>query len=196
MSRKLRFLMTDNNQKGSAALSIAIRAGIAPDALANTERQSIRRVNPDIPVMGVRTMPEIISQSMRERRFRALLLSAFGLLAVSLAAIGIYGVVAYSVLQRRKEMGVRLAPGAAPEHLHRLIFQTGMGPVFAGLGAGLLAAASLARLIASLLFEVRPLDPPTFVCASLVLVFVAFLPCWLNARRAARTDPVVALRND
>ena len=125
------------------------------------------------------------------------MLGAFGLVAVLLAAIGIYGVVGYSVLQRRKEMGVRLALGAGPEQLRRLTFRSGMGPVFAGLGLGLLAAAFLTRLIASLLFEVRPLDPLTFLCAPLALVLAAaFLPCWLNARRDGRTDPVIALRYD
>jgi len=98
---------------------------------------------------------------------------AFGALAVLRAAIGIFGVVAHAVLQRRREIRVRLALGAGPEHVRRLIFHNGMLLVLAGLGAGLLAAASLSRFIASLLFEVKPLDPLTFLCAPLVLVLAA-----------------------
>jgi predicted permease len=184
------------SQKGAAVFSFAIRTAIAPDALADTVRQAARKADPDIPAPTITTMPEVIAQSVRQRRFQALLLASFGVVAVLLAAIGIYGVVGYSVQQRRKEMGVRLALGAGPRQLRSLIFRNGMSPVFAGLGLGLLAAASLGRLIASLLFEVKPLDPVTFLCAPVVLVTAALVPCWLNARRAMRIDPVIALRYD
>jgi ABC-type antimicrobial peptide transport system permease subunit len=105
-------------------------------------------------------------------------------------------VVAYSVLQRRKEIGVRLALGASQRDLRRLIFKNGMVPVFAGLGIGLFAAALLVRLIASLLFEVSTLDPLAFIGAPLILVLAAAIPCWVNARQAGRIDPMVALRFD
>src|ERR1700746_1547711 len=110
--------------------------------------QGIAQVDADIPVPEAHTMPEVIAQSVQQRRFQAWLLSAFGALAVRLAAIGIFGIVAHSVLQRRKEIGVRLALGAGPEDVRRLILQNGMLPVVAGLGAGLLAAGSLSRFMA------------------------------------------------
>ena len=183
-------------QQGGAVFSLAVRTAIAPDVLAKTVRETVRGVDPDVPVPEVRSMAATISRSVQQRRFQASLLTAFALTAVLLAAVGIYGVVAYSVLQRRKEIGVRLALGAAQADLRRLIFKNGMAPVFLGLSAGLPAAAFLARLIASMLFEVGALDPLTFIGAPLVLVLAAAIPCWLNARQAARIDPMVALRLD
>jgi len=145
-------------------------------------------------VPEMRTMPAVIAKSVEVRRFQAWLLSAFALVAVLLAAIGIYGVVAYSVAQRRKEIGVRIALGARQRDVGNLVFRNGMAPVLAGLAAGLLAAAFLSRLIASLLFQVSALNPLTYLVAPLILVIAAALPCWLTSRQAARIDPVVALR--
>jgi ABC-type antimicrobial peptide transport system permease subunit len=182
------------SQKGGLAFSLVIRAAASPRELTKTVRERIGRVDPDVPLPEIRTMPEIIENSVRPRRFQASLLSAFAMLAVVLAAIGIYGVVAHTVTQRRKEIGVRLALGAGQREIRNLILKNGMAPVFAGLAAGLLLAAILTRVIASLLFEVRPLDPLAFLSASLILAIAAALPCWLNARDAARIDPMVALR--
>jgi putative ABC transport system permease protein len=183
-------------QRGGGVFSLVVRTSIAPDALAKAVREAVGRVDADIPVPEIRTMPATIARSVQQRRFQASLLGAFALVAVLLAAIGIYGVVAYSVLQRRKEIGVRLALGASQPDLRRLILKNGMVPVFAGLGAGLLAASLLARLIASLLFEVGTLDPLTFIGAPLILVLAAAIPCWLNARQASQIDPMDALRFD
>ena len=181
-------------QKGGTLFSLVIRAAVPPESLAKTVRQALGRVDPDVPVPEIRPMAQVIAESVQQREFHALLLSSFALLAVLLAAVGIYGVVAFSVMQRRKEIALRLALGARAEDLHRMIIRSGMAPVCAGLGAGLLAAAFLARLIASLLFEVRPLDPLIFIGALLILVFAAAIPCWLSARQASRIDPILALR--
>jgi putative ABC transport system permease protein len=183
-------------QQGGASFSLVVRTAITPDALATVVREALSRVDADIPVPEIRTIPAAIAESVQQRRFQALLLGAFAFVAVLLAATGIYGVLAYSVLQRRKEIGVRIALGADQHHVRGLILKSGMAPVFAGLGAGLLASTFLARIIASLLFEVSTLDPLTFIGAPLILVITAVIPCWLNARRAARIEPVVALRID
>jgi ABC-type antimicrobial peptide transport system permease subunit len=121
-------------------------------------------------------------------------LSAFALVAVFLAAVGIYGVVAYSIMQRRKEIGVRLALGAGQKDISQLVFQNGMTPVLAGLAGGLVAASLFARLLGRLLFQVGALDPASFLLTPLVLILAAALPCLLLARKASRFDPVDALR--
>src|SRR5262249_30213814 len=120
----------------------------------------------------------------------------FALVAVLLAAVGIYGVVAFSVLQRRKEIGVRIALGAARQDISQLVFQNGMTPVLFGLAAGLLSAVLFTRLLTSLLFQVHALDPPTFIVARVILILAAALPCWLTARHAAHVAPMDALRLD
>jgi putative ABC transport system permease protein len=190
------FTQTGGDGANGTAFSIVIRTAIAPDTLAKSVRQGVWNVDPDIPVPEMRAMRDTIAKSVEPRQFQVSLLSVFGFVAVLLAAVGVYGVVSYSVLQRRKDIGIRITLGADQREIHRLVFRDGMTPVFLGLGAGLLAAALLAKLIASLLFEVNSLDPVTFISAPFVLIIAAGLPCWLNARRAARTDPVVALRLD
>jgi ABC-type antimicrobial peptide transport system permease subunit len=139
-------------------------------------------------------MPDVIGDSVRVRLFQTSLLSAFALVAVLLAAIGIYGVVAYSILLRRKEIGVRIALGANPRNVSQLVIQNGMTPVVAGLAVGLVLASLFAKLMASLLFHVRTFDAATFVLTPLVLILAASVPCWLVARKASRVDPIDALR--
>jgi hypothetical protein len=139
-------------------------------------------------------MAAIAAKSVQSRAFQMLLLSAFALVALLLAAIGIHGVVAYAVLLRRKEIGVRIALGADPQHISRMVFQNGLTPVVVGLPIGLFAAGLFARLMSSLLFQVRALDPVTFIVAPLVLLVAAAAPCWLTARRAAHIDPMDCLR--
>ena len=188
------FNQTGGARYGGTAFSIVLRSALPPDALAKPVRDAIWRVDPDTPVPEIRSMPSIIVKSVHPRRFQVALLSAFGSVAVLLAVIGIYGVVAYSVAQRRKEIGLRIALGAKQVDIGTLVFRNGMAPVFIGLGTGLLAATFFTRLLASLLFEVSTLDPLTFVATPLVLVLAAAVPCWLTARHAAQIDPVVALR--
>jgi putative ABC transport system permease protein len=176
------------------AFGIVVQTDAAPQALIGAMRGVVRRVDPGVPVPEIRPMDALIARSVQPRLFQAALLSAFALIAVLLAAVGIYGVVAYSISQRRKEIGVRIALGADRQDISRLVFQNGMTPVAVGLSIGLLAACLFARLMASLLFQVHALDPLSFTVAPLVLVLAAAAPCWLTARHAARIDPVDALR--
>jgi len=176
--------------------SLAVRTTIAPDALAKSVREAVGHADSGIPVPDIRSMPAMVSASVEQRQLQTLLLVAFAVVALVLAAIGIYGLVAYSLLQRRKEISVRLALGADQGHIRRLIFVNGMVPVLVGLGGGLLAAAMLARLIGGLLFEVSAVDGLTYIAAAVILLFSAGIPCLLNAQRAANIQPMDALRLD
>ena len=176
------------------AFSIVIQAAIGSQALAAPFRAALSRFDPDVPVTELRPMPAVIGRSVQTRLFQASLLSAFAFVAVLLAAVGIYGVVSYSVLQRRKEIGVRVALGADQQDISRLVFQNGMTPVLVGLVAGLLAAVLFSKMMASLLFQTHSWDPAAFIAAPSILVLAAALPCWLTSRQAAHIDPMDALR--
>ena len=140
------------------------------------------------------TMHEVLERSVSQRRFQMLLASAFAVCALVLSGFGIYGVVSYSVVRRTREIGIRTASGALPLHLYRLVLQQGMGPVALGLILGVAGAVALGRLPQSLLNEISPYDPWVIVAAVVVTLTVALAACYLPARRAARVDPIVALR--
>jgi len=186
------------SQTSSAAteFSMVIRAALPAAALSKPVRDAVWNIDPEVPVPEIRSMNDLVQKSVQERRFQTMLLCVFATVAVVLAALGIYGVVAFSLVQRRKEIGVRVALGANQRDVRRLIFRYGLGPVCMGLAGGVAAAAGVARLIASLLFEVSPWDPLTFTAAPVVLALAAVFPCWLTARQAGRIDPVDALRLD
>ena len=167
-----------------------------PAAFDKTLHDAVNRVDPDIPVPEVRTMSALVGQSAQQRRFQAIVLTVFALAAVLLAAIGIYGVVANGIQQRRKEIGLRMALGADSRDVTQLVFRNGMAPVLVGLSAGIVMSMLLVRLIASLLFQVGTVDLITFLSASLVLGSAGAMPCWLTARHARRIDPAVCLRID
>jgi ABC-type antimicrobial peptide transport system permease subunit len=139
-------------------------------------------------------MEELLSAAIAQRRFVMFLLAVFAGLALALAAIGIYGVMSYTVTQRTRELGIRLALGAQPAALLRLVIGQGMRLALFGIGLGLLAAAALTRLLQTLLFEVSATDWVTFTAITLLLGLVALLACWIPARRAAKVDPMIALR--
>jgi putative ABC transport system permease protein len=139
-------------------------------------------------------MEEVVSKSVVQPRFLALLLATFSGIALFLAAIGIYGVMAYSVTQRTQEIGVRMALGARPRHVLRLVFKQGLGMLVIGTLIGLAGAFALTRLMRTLLFEVTATDPLTYVSVIGLLILVALLACYIPARRAAKVDPLVALR--
>jgi ABC-type antimicrobial peptide transport system permease subunit len=179
---------------GDGELILAVRTAMDPKAIALAIREQVWKVDRDIPVNEERTMGGIMAHTVAPRRFQAVMVAAFAGVALLLASIGVYGVVAYAVTYRRAEIGVRLALGANQRDIKSLTLHQGMKPVAIGLGIGIVGAMALARLIASLLFEVRALDPMTFVGASLLLALVAALACYLPARQAARIDPMVALR--
>jgi putative ABC transport system permease protein len=141
-------------------------------------------------------MEKVLSASVAQPRFSMLLVGLFAVLALVLSAVGIYGVMAYAVSRRAHEIGVRMALGAGSNQVLKLVLKDGMTLAFAGIAFGLLGAFALTRLMASLLFGIGAKDPVTFVSVSAFLAFVAFIACYIPARRATKVDPLVALRNE
>jgi putative ABC transport system permease protein len=162
--------------------------------LAQAVRAEAAALDPQLPVAEVRTMRDLLGRSVAEPLFRTALLGIFALVALILAALGIYGILSYAVGQRTQEIGIRMALGARPGDVVALILRDGMALVGAGVGLGLVAALALSRLLTGLLFGVGPMDAWTFGLASLAMAVAAFLACYLPASRAARVDPMVALR--
>jgi putative ABC transport system permease protein len=175
-------------------LGLVVRTGSNAAALAPLIRTAIREINPNQPLGRIATMEQIISDSVAQPRFHMLLLAAFAGLAVALAAVGIYGVMTYSVAQRTREIGVRMALGAERGTVLRMILGQALGLILAGVGIGLAAAAASTRVLSKFLFGVKPIDAATFAAVSLLLAAVALVASWVPARRAMRVDPTVALR--
>jgi putative ABC transport system permease protein len=157
-------------------------------------REQIRAIDAAMPIADVLPMEEVIASSMAQPRFRTTLLSLFGAAALLLAAIGIYGVLAYTVAQQTREIGIRMALGAHPARVLRLVLGRGLRLAGAGTAIGVLAALLLTQLLSSLLFDVSATDPLTFAAVAALLLGVALLACYVPARRAMRVDPMVALR--
>jgi putative ABC transport system permease protein len=177
------------------SLTVVIRTRSNPLALVGAVRDRIRSVDKTEPLVShVQTMDQYFSRAVAQPRFRTLLLGFFAGLALVLALVGLYGVLAYSVSQRTHEIGIRMALGAQPSDILRMIMGQGLGLVLVGVGAGLMGAFALTRFLESLLFGVTPTDPATFAGVSLLLAAVALLACYIPARRATRVDPMVALR--
>jgi putative ABC transport system permease protein len=154
----------------------------------------VKAVDPDQPVIDVRTMTEVISRSVWQPRLYAILFGVFAAVAVALASVGVYGVMAYSVSERTREIGIRVALGAQRHDVLKLVVAQGLKLALIGAGIGLAGALALTRLIQRLLFEVSATDPLTFAGLAALLTFVALLACYLPARRATKVDPMVALR--
>lgn len=176
------------------ALDVYIRTQAMPESLEEPIRREVQAVDPNLPVFGVRTLNSVVSESLASRRFAMRLLVFFAATALLLAGVGIYGVMAYFVSQRTREIGIRVALGAAPRHISRLILGRGMALTAAGIFLGVIGAAALTRFLATLIFGVAPMDPLTFVLGALVLGGVSLAACYIPARRAMRVDPMVALR--
>jgi len=176
------------------AADIAVRSHGNPSALGGALRAQIREIDSALPVAEVRPMAEVIGRSVAQPRFRTALLSLFGAAALLLAAIGIYGVLAYTVAQQTREIGIRMALGANPARVMRLVLARGLRLAGAGTLIGVLAALVLTQLLNSLLFGVSATDPLTFAAVAGLLLGVALLACYVPARRAMRVDPMVALR--
>jgi putative ABC transport system permease protein len=170
------------------------RASGDPASLAAAIRSQVLAIDKDQPVTGIRTVNEVIASTTAPRRFNTLLLAIFAAVAMALAAVGIYSVISYSVTQRTQEVGVRMALGARPGDVIRLILKQGLTLTLIGVAAGLLGAIAAARVMTGLLYGVTATDPATFVAISLLLATVATLACYLPARRAARVEPMAALR--
>jgi putative ABC transport system permease protein len=176
------------------APTILLRATGNPAALTDVIRRETKTLIPNLPSPLIRTMDDLISDTVAQPRFQTGLLAAFAGMALLLAAIGLYGVLAYSIAQREREIGVRLTLGAQRHQVLGLVIGRGMRLVLAGLVVGLIASVALTRVMRSLLYGVTPTDPLTVVLAAAVMLGATLLACWLPARKAARTDPVVALR--
>jgi putative ABC transport system permease protein len=176
--------------------SFVVRAAGEPAAVSRAVAQVLRQVDPEVPVPAFRTMDEIVAASVAERRFQVRLVLLFGVAAVLLASLGIYGTVSYSVAQRTGELGIRMALGAAPARIRALVLGQSLKPVAIGLLCGLTLSAAAGRLVQGLLFGVSPLDPLTFVAVVAVLTIVSAAATVAPARRATRVDPVVALREE
>ncbi len=156
----------------------------------------VAKLDPNMPIFDVKTLNEHVGVSLFLPRMAATLLSLFGLLALLLAAIGLYGVMSYSVSQRTREIGIRISLGAMRRDVLKLIMGQGLILSLIGIGAGLVAASAVTRLIAHLLYGVSANDPATFTLIALLLVGVALVACYLPARRATKVDPMIALRNE
>jgi putative ABC transport system permease protein len=176
----------------NTTLLVRSKANVQPLVLA--VRTKIAELDPNLPVAGISSMEEVIVASVAQPKLTMQFLGIFAGFALLLAAIGIYGVVAYTVTARKQEMGIRLALGARPADILRLVVGQGMRMILMGVALGVVVSLALTRLLASLLFGVRATDPLVFSAASLVLVGVALLACYLPARRATRVDPIIVLR--
>jgi len=182
------------SQAGWPVMTVVVRMAGAPGTFTGHIKKAIADVLPDRPVSGVQTMEEVVHDSTGSRRFPMLLLATFALVGLALAAVGIYGVVNYSVTQRTQEIGIRMALGAGPRDVLALVLRNGMTWVLAGVALGVLGSLGLTRLLGSLLFEVKPTDPFVLASVAALLSFIAALANYIPARRATKVDPMVALR--
>ena len=176
------------------AMTFVVRSNSAPQPLVAAVREQIQSIDPDLAVSGVQSLDHLVSDSVGQPRLLTALVGAFAAFALLLAAIGIYGVMAYSVSHRMREIGIRMALGAAPRDIVRLVVGQGMRLVLAGILIGFVASLWLTKFLASQLFGTQPKDPATFALVALGLALVALAACLIPARRAMRVDPMVALR--
>jgi len=181
-------------QDATSTAMVAVRTGTDPRSLAAAVREEVMAVDPEQPVFAVSTMGQRIADSMSGTRFNATLLGFFGLVALVLASVGVYGVIAYFVAQRTHEIGIRVALGARPRDVANMVMRQGTVITVTGLALGLIGALFATRSLSSLLYGIRPGDPMTLVCVAIVLGGAALAACYIPARRATRVDPMVALR--
>jgi predicted permease len=190
----LPFIYIPFAQENQSRMTLIMRTAGDPLSLVPALRNDLRTLNKNVPVFGVHTMTEQIGAQLAADRMVAVLLSIFGSVALLLAAIGIYGVMAYLVSQRTHEIGIRIALGAERRDILRLIVGQGLSLILTGAAIGLALALALTRVLKSLLFGINATDPLTFSVIAALLIAVALLACYLPARRATRVDPLVALR--
>jgi putative ABC transport system permease protein len=176
------------------SVTLVVRTAGPPANLASAVRDVVRDLDRDQPVANVRTLDEVVSASVTQPRFRTLLLGVFAAIALLLAGIGVYGLLAHGVTQRINEFGVRMALGASPAGVLRLVLRQGLMLTIVGLAIGLAAAIAIVRALNTVLFDISPWDPMAWVGSTVTLLVVTVLASWLPARRAVRVDPVGALR--
>ncbi len=181
-------------QNPAYAMAIYLRTDVAATTVTQSLRGQVRAVDRDLPVFGERTMAQVGAESMSRRRFAMQVVGLFGILALLLAAVGIYGVIAYSVTQRTREIGIRVALGASRSTILRWVLKQGLVLTVAGVVVGLVGALLLTRLLRSLLFGIGPTDIVTYVVLAILLTIVALIACYVPARRATKVDPLIALR--
>jgi predicted lysophospholipase L1 biosynthesis ABC-type transport system permease subunit len=188
--------LLDSVGGGVRPMSVALRTSTEPLAIMEAARGVIRSIDPQLPITDVQTMGTVVSDSMSRTSFTALLLVIAAVVGLFLGAVGIYGVIAYTVKQRTTELGIRQALGASAGTVRALVLRQGVATTIVGVIIGLLAAAALARVMQSLVYGIGIFDPITFVGGSLVFVAVAMLACLIPAQRAASIAPSEALRAD
>jgi ABC-type antimicrobial peptide transport system permease subunit len=176
-------------------MTLVVRTGGDAEGLGPSMRTALMAIDPTVPLYEVRSLSDFLGEANASAQITTTLTAVFAMLALLLAAVGVYGVVSYAVEQRTDEMSVRIAVGATPAQVVLLMVRTGMLWSGVGIGIGLLAASWLGRLLATLLFEVREDDPATFISVGLVLATVALSACYIPARRASRVDALATLRS-
>jgi putative ABC transport system permease protein len=179
-----------------SSMDVLLRTAVGPMTLAPAAATVVHGLDPELPIARLRTLDDIVARSVSEPRFYVVLLGAFAGTALFLAALGIFGVMSYAVVQRSREIGIRVALGAHPAHLRRMVLGQALLLAVAGVGLGLLGSLALSRAIAGLLFDLSPTDPGTLAGVALLLTAVALLASYLPARRATRVDPLIALRSE
>ncbi len=181
-------------QNPNYSMAVFLKTDANPLSLTASLREQVRAVDPNLPLFGERTLEDVLASSLAQRRLAMQVVGLFGVLALLLASIGIYGVMAYSVSQRTREIGIRVALGASRANILRWVLKQGLTLIVIGVVTGLLASFALMRLLRTLLFEVAPTDVVTYGALAMVLSIVALLACYIPARRATKVDPLVALR--
>jgi predicted permease len=176
--------------------SIAVRSSLPPEALIAAMRAAVRSIDPSIALADIHTMQQAVAASTARRRFQTTLLTTFGVVALLLALVGLYGVLDYSVRQRVPEIGIRMALGATRARVIGMVVRQGLRLVFLGLATGIAAALALVRFVSSALYGVRPYDPWTFIAAPALVVLAALIACSVPAWRAAHIEPIEALRSE
>ncbi|MCF7762025.1 MAG: ABC transporter permease, partial [Cephaloticoccus sp.] len=181
-------------QQTFGSMGVVIHVPHAPAGFADTLRSTMREIDPNLPLVGLGTVDKLVSRSVGQRQFFTFLLGVFTFIALVLAAVGIYGVMAYSVSQRTMEYGVRIALGATPGGIRRLVLRRAGQLLVAGFILGTLGAMGTGQLLSSLLFQVSPFDPVPYLVAMGIFAGIALLACYLPARRATKVNPIEALR--
>jgi len=181
-------------QSGGLGATLVVRTSGDPKEILAAIRHQIGTMDRDLPIYNIRTMEEVLSGTLAQPRLSLMLLSVFALIALIMAMIGVYGVMSFTVSQRTREIGIRMALGAQQRDVLKMVIEQGLWLVLLGIGIGVAGALGLTRVMKSLLFGVSATDPVTFAVIPLILAAVAILACYLPARRATKVDPMIALR--